>query len=447
MKFKEGVKIKTAIEYIKKDIDRFLLICLAASLPFDRIPSADVYGISIRFSLIFSGLIILRAIYIVLKSNKKIKFNLPDKFLLIFLAWVALVIPVSINLTRAVSVFVFIAFIIITAFSISLMFKKEYFKPISVALFCVTVIVVFFGVYQYIGDIFNLPTSLTGLRDRYTWTVFGFPRIQAFSLEPLYMSAFLLIPYSIVSTQWFSNDRIFSLKILGFVSFISSFAIFLSVSRGGVYALIFSSSVVSMYMLLTKKAKIKRVIQMFAILLISFLISLLMINYLNKTPSSFTGGKKGSSAYVEQIQNTSIGEGDERSIARAQAIRILNENKSSYVVGIGPGQYGPYVQNNTSKDYGWTIVNNLPLEILLELGFIGLGIFILFAVSIFLKSCGLINKKDDKAEFFVLIAMWAYLISQAVQSQTYSTIYVIYLWFPIALVMAVIRNNNAKKAK
>jgi O-antigen ligase len=445
MKFKEGVKIKTAIEYIKKDIDRFLLICLAASLPFDRIPSFDVYGISIRLSLIFSVLIIFRVLYIFLKNKKKPEFNLSDKLLLMFIAWTALVIPVSINLTRAFSVFIFIAFIIITAFSISFIFKKEYFKPISTALFCVTAIVVLFGIYQYIGDIFNLPTSLTGLGDRYTWSVFGFPRIQAFSLEPLYMSAFLLIPYSIASTQWLLSKRIFSLKILGAIIFISSFAIFLSVSRGGIYALVFSSSAIGMYMLFTKKAEIKRIIQLFGILVAAFLISLLMINYLNKTPSAFTGGKKGSSAYVEQIQNTSIGEGDERSRARLLAIRILSENKSSYVFGIGPGQYGPYAQNNISADYGWTIVNNLPLEILLELGAIGLGLFVVFGLIILSKSYASAKKATDMSTFYVLIAMWAYLISQAVQAQTYSTIYVIYLWFPIGIVMGVLRSNNAKK--
>jgi O-antigen ligase len=447
MQFKEGVKIKTAIEYIKKDIDRFLLICLAASLPFDRIPSVDIFGVSLRFSLFFSVLIILRAIYSLFKKKIKLRFSIQDKLLTFFVIWLVLIIPVSINFNRALTVALFTIFVIIAALSISLLFKKEYFKPISKALFAVSIIVVGFGIYQYFGDIFNLPSSLTGLRERYTWSIFGFPRIQSFSLEPLYMAAFLLLPYSIATAYYLLRDNTFNKKLVITVIGLCSFAIFMSVSRGGIYAMIISSVILSFYLIFTKKARFAEFLKLFLVVAIAFLASLILINYLNKAPSAFTKGKKGSSAFVDQVKNTSFGEGDERSQARSQAIKILNDNKSSYIIGIGPGQFGPYAQNNKPADYGWTIVNNMPLEVLLETGLVGASLLVIFIITIFIKSYKLINISKDKTIIVLAMGLWAYLISQAVQIQTYSTLYILYLWFPIGIVMGVLRNNNAKKPK
>ena len=444
MKFNEGVIIENIINYIKKDWDRFLLICLGVSLPFDRIPSFSVFSISVRFSLIFSALIILRSAYLLVSKKINLKLSPPDKFLVGFIIWLAIIIPVSLNLTRALSVFIFTLFAILLAFSISIIFKKEYFKPLATALFLVTFIVVGFGIFQYFGDIFNLPGSVTGLRERYSWSVFGFPRIQSFSLEPLYMAAFLLLPYSLAATQLLLKGRIYSSKLLLSVIFLSSFAIFLSVSRGGIYAMILSSIVVATYVVVSKKGEFKKALQLLSMLALSFLLSLVLINYLNKTPSAFTQGKKGTSAFVEQIQKTSIGDGDERSQARNKALALLNENKSSYVVGIGPGQYGPYVQNNQQVDYGWTIVNNMPLEILLETGLVGLGLISLFFISLFVASWRTLSKNKTSIINFVIVGCWMYLISQAVQVQTYSTIYILYLWLPIGVLMAICRQDLLK---
>jgi len=258
------------------------------------------------------------------------------------------------------------------------------------------------------------------------------------------MAAFLLLPYSLAATQLLLKDRIYSSKLLLSVIFLSSFAIFLSVSRGGIYAMILSSIVVATYIIVSKKGEFKKALQLLSMLALSFLLSLVLINYLNKTPSAFTQGKKGTSAFVEQIQKTSIGDGDERSQARNKALALLNENKSSYVVGIGPGQYGPYVQNNQQVDYGWTIVNNMPLEVLLETGLVGLGLISLFFVSLFVASWRTLSKNKTSIINFVIVGCWMYLISQAVQVQTYSTLYILYLWLPIGVLMATCRQDLLK---
>jgi len=448
----EGAKINKVTEYIKKDLNRFLLIGLAFSLPFERIPSFDVLGITVRLSVIFSALIILRTLYLVYCRKIKLSFAFYDKILIAFICWIALIIPVSINLNRAFSVFVFVLFAVVTAYCISLIFRKEYIRPIVSAMFFASAIVVTFGIYQYLGDIFNLPPEYTGLRDRYTWKVFGFPRIQAFSLEPLYMAAFLLLPFSYAVVQLLSKKSFYRNNALILIILINSFAIFMSVSRGGIYAMILSSVFISLFLLFRKKTSLVKIIKLAIMILISFVLSIAIINYLNKPASSFTEGKRGTSAFVDQLQNTSVGEGDERSAARKKALSILNENKSSFIFGIGPGQFGPYVQNNSTSTYGWTIVNNLTIELLLETGVVGLLLITVFIIVMGFKS--FFMYKDTKDEYVVLVILgtWMYLLSQAIQVQTYSTLYIFVLWVPIGIIMGVLRgvnllNRDVKKNK
>jgi len=62
------------------------------------------------------------------------------------------------------------------------------------------------GIYQFFGDMAGLPTSLTGLDPGYTKVVFGFPRIHAFSKEPLYYANYIFIPLGIALALFFSKQ-------------------------------------------------------------------------------------------------------------------------------------------------------------------------------------------------------------------------------------------------
>ena len=62
-------------------------------------------------------------------------------------------------------------------------------------LFVSLAIVSIFGIYQFLGDlVLGLPTFLTGLRPQYTKAVFGYPRVQATAIEPLYFAGMLFWP-------------------------------------------------------------------------------------------------------------------------------------------------------------------------------------------------------------------------------------------------------------
>ena len=175
-------RINKVTKYIRSDINRALIVALIFSLPFDRIPSFELAGISIRLSMLLGLIIIARTSYLLLTRNIKLSLNTQEKVILAFLFWIAIIIPESINITRAINIVIFSSFTILLGLSVAIIFKKSYIKPIIYSLFASALMAVAFAAYQYTGDIFGLPIAFTGLRDRYTWGVFGFPRVQAFSL-------------------------------------------------------------------------------------------------------------------------------------------------------------------------------------------------------------------------------------------------------------------------
>ena len=437
-----------AINWIRSDIDRALLTALVFTLPFDRIPSIDVFGITIRFSLIFGSLIILRFCYLLFNKKIKFKLQLQEKLLLFFLIWIVLIIPESINLKRAVEVVAFNTFTVVTALSVAHLFKKKYIRPIIFALLISATGVVIFGFYQYVGDILGLPMSLTGLRDRYTWSVFGFPRIQATALEPLYLAAYLLLPLSVALSAYLSATQSLFKKSnrLLLLVFIFSLGIFMTVSRGGIYGMVVMIFAVVIFMLWKGLTNFKRAALSLAILVLAFIMSLLVINFINKPPSEFTKGSKGAGAYVAQIQDTGTDEGgDERAKSRQRALLVINENKSAIVLGIGPGQFGPYVQNNIKVDGHWTIVNNLTLELLVETGLIGLVLIVFFFAITIWKGLRVAITSKDRNITILVISMSGFLISQAIQYQTYSTLYVMHIWAATGLLLGLIATSSAKK--
>ena len=155
-----------------------------------------------------------------------------------FVAVACLAVTNAPNLQRSVLVTTFILFTIGVSVILPSIIRHttQVEKLIGILLVSMAVVCVF-GIYQFLGDIAGLPTSLTGLRPQYTKDILGFPRIQSTALEPLYFANYLLLPLSITIGLWLSRSSRFKplwlllLVLLGGVNFI------LTVSRGGYIAL------------------------------------------------------------------------------------------------------------------------------------------------------------------------------------------------------------------
>ncbi len=441
-------KLKNLFNDFKKDPEKYLLILLVFSLPFERIPSIDVLSITVRPSLIIAGIIILRCLYLLWKKKLSFKLFTPQKILFIFLAWLILLIPEAINIKRAVQVVVFNAFTLVTAISVGLIFQRKYIKPLLLSLFWSSAIVTMFGIFQYFGDLFGLPHWATGLRDRYTWQVFGFPRIQSTALEPLYFASYLMLPISALLVLVLQKKQaIFSNRwmiiLLGFLSM----GMFLTVSRGGILAIVIAMIFTTGVMVFLKQTNVKNVIKMVAVVVVGFGLAYGLITFINKPPSNLllTKGKTGGKALTQQLQNSGLeGGGDERAMARNNAFMILKENRIAWVIGIGPGQYGPYIQHNIPDTNGWTIVNNLTLELLVETGLVGLGLITIYFVLVCVKLLQGLRTKIQPIETVFALGLITFFIAEAVQYQTFSTLYLMQIWVAAGLAMGYLMTQKTK---
>ena len=430
-------KIDRIYDYLASDIDRLLLIALVFSIPFDRIPSFDIFGATIRISVMISIMIIARSAYLLITRKKLLKFSTQEKLLSAFILWIILLIPEAMNFTRALQVVTYTIFAALTAISVSIIFDKKYIKPIVYSLFISASFTLLIGIYQYVGDLFGLPISLTGLRSMYSWQTFGFPRIQAASLEPLYYASYLLIPLlAAMSVKFTEKQKIISPKITNVLIYIFSLGLFMTVSRGGVYGMIAAIVFSALIMASLKKFNLRIFLSITSVITLAFLTSLIIINYFNKPPEKYLS--RGAKIYVNQISDAGLDSGNARSIARANAISILNTNKSAYIIGIGPGQYGPY-SGIRSQDGGYSIINNLVLEVLLEYGLVGLIIISLFVAYLCFKLYVVSSKTKDRDIFVISLATILFLVSQAVQYQSFSTLYIMHTWVVIGIAMAIIR--------
>lgn len=421
------------------------------ALPFERLPSKDIFGITIRASLIIGALIIVRVVYLLWTKRLKFKWNWLYMLLAIFVGWVFLIVPESINIKRGFLIATFDSFVIALCVAVSLIYKKEYLNKLIAILLASAVIVSIFAIYQFIGDMVGLPGYLTGMRDRYSMSLFGFPRVQATALEPLYFGSYLLLPTMVTLGMFVTNYyKLVSRRVLMGLIVLFTMVIFLTVARGAILGLIVGFIVITIVALVNKRTTLKNLAISLVLLIAGFVLSYLAINYFSKLPDDIrkTQGKRGGSAFTQQITNTGLeGSGDERAMAREKALKILSENRSSYILGIGPGQYGPYVTNNQPEFYGWPIVNNLTLELLVETGLVGLGLIVAFFIGLIIKSYRSTATQASRFEIDSVLALGliAYLASQAMQFQTFSSLYVMHIWVPAGFLMGMIGSAGLYK--
>lgn len=447
--------LKNFYNNFKSDPDKYLLVLLVFLLPFERIPSVDIASVSVRPSLVLAGIIIVRAVYLLSRKRIKLQLLTPQKILIIFLVWLVLLIPEAINIKRSIAVVVFNGFTIATAFSVGLLFKKQYIKPLLTSLFASAIFVCVIGLLQYPADLLGVAAKYTGLLERYRTEVFGFPRIQSTALEPLYFASYLMLPISaaLVLLLRKTQNIYKKTKWLWGLLLLFSFTVFMTVSRGGAFGLIAAfvfAVIVLGWLQLTSWKKIGLTL---VVLVAGFVLTFATISVLNKTTLKLglDKGKNTGGQFTSHLQDTGTeSNGDERSVSRQKAINILKMNHIAVVIGIGPGQYGPYIQNNVPMpEGGWQIVNNLTLELLVETGVVGLCTILAFFTVLAWKLLVVHkNTKDKNVQVFALIIV-TFLVAEAVQYQSFSTLYIMQIWVATGLGLGLLvflpKSKKSKK--
>lgn len=401
---------------------------LSFFLPFERIGSVDISGVTIRISQVLA---ILTIVAWVARGFAKGSFKLRPYPLLLplggFIAVCCLGLINAPNLERSIMVLAFVLFTISISVILPSVIRHTSQVERVVRLLLVSMLVVcLFGIYQFLGDIVGLPTSLTGLRPQYTKEILGFPRVQSTALEPLYFANYLLIPMSLAIALWLSkaNDKIKSWWLLALI-LLSGLNFVLTVSRGGYIALavmLAGLGIIYWKQLLQPKLIIP-------ILLCVAVAGGIAYRFLNLTEQIDTYAEHvtnifGGASYAERVETFDIAE------------RIWWQHPW---IGIGPGSFGPYANYHpliTPSD-GYKIVNNEYIELLAETGVLGLGFYILMVIMLYIRSFKALRKGKNPLLKTILIALLMAFTAVLVQYNTFSVLYIMHIWFTIGLIVSI----------
>ena len=411
-----------------------LTAVLVFLLPFERIPSLDVLGVTIRASQLVGLALIIVSVGPIINFYKT-KPRLPKLLLPAFLFGYLLSALMANDLKRAAMVFVFTVFVALVGSAIAATFTSKDLPRIEKYLYLSTAIVLAIGFFYYFCDVFGLAPAFTGLRDIYQKEIFGFPRIQSTALEPLFYGSFLLIPYLILLTRRLVAPKTISTRhSVLFIAIITQ--LFLTVSRGAIYAGIVASFVLAIGLLMQKRVRLRSLALSFAYIVVGSLLALAMTwlpTYFMKDSSANANDK--TEKLLDQTSN--FDSQDDRVRNRELAIDAF---ATAPVLGIGPGNFSDFAVKKFPpyEEAAPVIVNNETLELAAEAGIIGFVLFMLFAGWTYILVLARYLKgvfKSSRSTYWVP-GILAYLVALAIQYQTFSTLYVMHVWVVIGLLMA-----------
>ena len=403
------------------------VLALIFFLPFERIPTVELADFTLKINHVIGGLLMLFFLLDFLLNRRKLKPNptvLPVLVLVIALILSVLTTTAGIRsvVFLALDLFVILLFLIIPQLVDS---KAKLNRLIRVLLWS-TGIVGLFGLYQFTGDLAGLPSELTGLDLGFSQKVFGFPRVQAFSREPLYLGNFLLLPLGamfglIVGKS--AKPWLIPLALLTLLTFI------LTLSRGAFLAL----GVALIFLLVFAFRKIVSFRTVFwgaTVVVLALLAFNAIFNRLNLDLKE---------RFLAHATIADYREG-ESTQGRLNAFRkSLDAFEDAPLTGIGLGGYGMYVLNYPADPPkgGWFIVNNQYLELLAETGVIGLASYLLLVIAIVWRSLVAYLKTKDQFLQAMLIGLTAALVGTLVQYNFFSTFAIIHIWVMMGLIVAV----------
>lgn len=402
-------------------------------LPFERFPTYEIAGINLKINTVLGFIVLIAWVFAIMFNAKRWKLqpNILAIPIALFVMAILLSVTQAVDLERAYIVLAFVIFTIsLSILTINMVSNKDDLSKIIRVLLISSLVVGGFGLFQFAGDVVGLPNSVTLLKQGYDSRVFGFPRIQAFSMEPLYFADYLLIPICLGLAYFFGRVKdffwnrwiIIVLSVLLLINFV------LTVSRGAYLGFIASFLVLAV--LLYKKIFTWKhvLIGLLAIAIVGYGVAFALSK----------GDPRATNEFVKHVylRDYSVGESVQGRLSAFD--QALQAYRNSPALGIGIGNYGPYAQNypSATPKGGWAIVNNEYLEILAETGLIGLVTFGLILVILIARSLVAVWRAKDLFLKTTMIGLLAAFVGILVQYVSFSTLYIIHIWVLIGLMIA-----------
>ncbi len=428
---------------------------MAFFLPFERIPSLDLAGFTFKINH-FVGLLtfIFWLLAIVFARRKIVPNPLAIPLVLIFTTFLLSGFQAQ-DQFRHITVYIsLVIMLILYLTTINSLTSKKILQGMVGFLFVAACLMGLIGIYQFFGDLAGLPPTITGLDPGYTQSVFGFPRVHAFSKEPLYYANYLFIPLGISLALFFAkvnttiNNTISNAKtaqknkltladkltgpwLLPMI-FLLLINFFLTLSRGAFIAAVPFALIFTVFY--GKRIFRLRNVVLGALVLI---ISLTTVVKILESVSYDALDKFIGHATLDDVLVKKQGEsGFGRLNAFSQALEAW---ETSPLTGIGLGNFGPYIKQYPVQkpDSGWDIVNNEYLELLAETGILGTASVLILLGILLARSVTAYRAVRDEYLKAILIGLTAALVAMFTQYNFFSTFYIIHIWVLFGLIVGV----------
>ena len=418
------------------------VLSIIATLPFERLLTTSVGGMTVKpvhFVIAVVGLA-----WLTLFLLDRARLTVPNAVWLALLFWLVGIwsYAISVDPTRTFKVAMFWLVALLGFWlTIQLTDKPLVLRRANIAVVVVASIVALFGLFQVFGDVIGLPFEITGIKPGYDKSTFGFPRVHSTLAEPLYYGNFLLVPFFLVvcyflygGAKHLTRNRSLAISLLLLSSIILTF------SRGA-YAGLGVGALLLMAWQYKKFFARDNIVIIASVLTLAFVMALTFFA---------TSDSKARDEIFDHL-----------SMSRLNAESVVSRKDASALAlewwrvfpwrGVGLGGYGKLELEDkfqSQTDDYQPIVNNQYLETLVEMGVIGLVLFILFFGFVLVRSVQAWFVVDNNFDRATLAGLTIGIIAILAQYATFSTIYIVYVWVFTGLLIAnqekILSKNNKK---
>ena len=451
-------------------IYKFLLCGLPVALFFSYYPVISLgtnSTMNFELSIVLIWLVIFDVVAFIMMAQQK-------KLSLVFSKWQWLLFPIfitasafwSLNFMRGIltSAIVWLIYIAVFAFfSLKDFVSDKKFKRIFWRVFFVSSLIVCVWCFlQCVLDLLDLPRECSLLCPGCVYEMFGFTHPNGFAIEPQFMGNLLLAPVIISGWLIMENNcnntfrgrvprsRLHgaqalllgsslrnSLKILLPIAFfIFTATLFLTLSRGAIYAAIIA--LVLMTVMRIVQTKKWRAMLIWPVVILSFIFTLNMqglMSEVSNTDETYMSGvskvlnqlslgiikiEKGNDNNAEDGGEKKSDEGKSKNTNKAvfdgyveeststrmrltkDAINVWKSDFMTMVFGVGLGGAGQALYDNGLSPAPKEIVQNEYASLLLEVGLVGVALFVLTIILII----KLIIRSKNKALYAALLVAY-----------------------------------------
>ncbi len=440
-----------------------IILLTLMALPFSYIPVinfGDIAGLHAHISLIYLLVIasVILSIPRIMHCWRTIWRLWPMRLLLAFNLYQTIAISWTSNHLRGIYTAAFVWLLIgfisaIIAWYPSLSSKKLL-QSWQKSLFVVACVVGAWALLQIFLDAFGF-TTLSLLPSNYQSGVFGVARPTGFALEPQFFASILLIPFCWSLVQTIKTRRLAFAASLS----VSFMVLILTLSRGALFGACVGLIIASALLVRQwRQAGIVGGSLLSAILaacLIIFVagqintrdsisgsdtvrrsINQLSLGTLALPVTTPVGSQTAPLSPAPSSPPSSSGyvaaSTDSRLSMTSEALELWRSNPYTVFFGLGAGGFGAALHAKDPSFPIGSVVNNYYVEMLAELGIVGLGLFIAFL--------GLLFAQIIKNRHWLLLTMLGALLAQMFFFSGNANI--IHVWVIMGCALAVIANHK-----